>query len=44
MKAPAFPVEKDFHVMIILRAPATKPEQGKPTGWLTLIMRQLTGK
>jgi hypothetical protein len=43
-------VEKDFHVKDIIREPESKPGQGKPVelvppaGWLTLIMRQLTGK
>jgi hypothetical protein len=36
--------EKDFHVKVTIREPAAKPGQGKPAGWLTLIMRQLTGK
>ena len=44
LEALAFHVEKDFHVKVTIREPATKPEQGKPAGWLTLIMRQLTGK
>jgi hypothetical protein len=43
-------VERDFHVKDIIREPDAKPGQGKqvqlvpPAGWLTLIMRQLTGK
>jgi len=50
MEALAFHVEKDFHVKDIIREPGAKPGQGKPVeltppaGWLTLIMRQLTGK
>jgi hypothetical protein len=50
MEALAFHVEKDFHVKDIIREPESKPGQGKPVelvppaGWLTLIMRQLTGK
>jgi hypothetical protein len=44
MEALAFNVEKDFHVKVTFREPKAKPEQGKPAGWLTLIMRQLTGK
>ena len=43
-------VEKDFHVKDIIREPGAKPGQGKPVslqppaGWLTLTIRQLTGK
>jgi hypothetical protein len=43
-------VEKDFHVKDIIRDPGAKPGQGKqvslvpPAGWLTLFVRQLTGK
>ena len=43
-------VEKDFHVKDIIRDPGAKPGQGKqvsllpPAGWLTLVVRQLTGK
>jgi hypothetical protein len=44
MESLAFNVEKDFHVKVTIREPKAKPEQGKPAGWLTLIMRQLTGK
>jgi len=44
MEALAFNVEKDFHVKVTIRKPEAKPGQGKPAGWLTLIMRQLTGK
>jgi hypothetical protein len=50
MEALAFNVEKDFHVKDIIREPEAKPGQGKqvelvpPAGWLTLIVRQLTGK
>jgi hypothetical protein len=43
MKALAF-LEKDFHVQVTIRQPEAKPGQGKPAGWLTLILRQLTGK
>ena len=44
MKALALNVGKDYHVKVTIREPKAKPEQGKPAGWLTLIMRQLTGK
>jgi hypothetical protein len=50
MEALAFHVEKHFHVKDIIREPEAKPGQGKqvdlvpPAGWLTLIVRQLTGK
>jgi hypothetical protein len=46
-------VEKDFHVTDIIREKVEKGEKpGKwnavklapPVGWLTLVMRQLTGK
>ncbi len=43
-------VERDFHVKDIIRDPGAKPGQGKqvsllpPAGWLTLLVRQLTGK
>jgi hypothetical protein len=43
-------MERDFHVKDIIREPGAKPGQGNqvqlvpPAGWLTLIMRQLTGK
>jgi hypothetical protein len=43
-------VEKDFHVKDIIREPGDKSGQGKPVslqppaGWLTLTIRQLTGK
>jgi hypothetical protein len=43
-------VERDFHVKDIIRDPGAKPGQGRvillapPAGWLTLIVRQLTGK
>jgi hypothetical protein len=43
-------VERDFHVKDIIREPGAKPGQGKqvqltpPAGWLTLLVRQLTGK
>jgi len=42
--------EKDYHVKDIVRAPGSKPGQGKhvdlkpPEGWLTLAIRQLRGK
>ncbi len=43
-------VERDFHVKDIIREPGAKPGQGKqvkltlPPGWLSLVVRQLTGK
>ena len=43
-------VERDYHVKDIIRAPGSKPGQGKPVilkppaGWLSLIVRQLSGK
>ena len=43
-------VEKDFHVKDVIREPGAKPGQGRvvllapPAGWLTLLVRQLTGK
>ena len=43
-------VERDFHVKDVIRAPGAKPGQGKqvaltpPAGWLSLLVRQLTGK
>jgi hypothetical protein len=43
-------VERDYHVKDIIRAPGSKPGQGKqidlkpPAGWLSLIVRQLSGK
>jgi hypothetical protein len=43
-------VERDFHVKDIIREPGAKPGQGTqvelapPAGWLTLALRQLTGK
>jgi hypothetical protein len=43
-------VEKDFHVKDIIRDPGAKPGQGRvvllapPAGWLSLLVRQLTGK
>ena len=43
-------VERDFHVKDVIREPGAKPGQGKqvvltpPAGWLSLIVRQLTGK
>ena len=43
-------VERNFHVKDIIRDPGAKPGQGKqvsllpPAGWLTLVVRQLTGK
>jgi hypothetical protein len=42
-------VERDFHVKDIIRDPGAKPGQGKkvelspPAGWLTLLVRQLSG-
>ena len=50
MEALAFHVERDFHVKDIIRERDAKPGQGKtvelspPAGWLTLVVRQLTGK
>ena len=50
IEALALRVEGDFHVKDIIRAPGSKPGQGKqvdlkpPAGWLTLLVRQLTGK
>ena len=49
LEALMFHVEKDFHVKDIIREPNEKPGQGKaidlrPTGWLSLILQQLTGK
>jgi hypothetical protein len=43
-------VERDFHVKDIIRQPGATPGQGSqvqlvpPAGWLTLVVRQLTGK
>jgi hypothetical protein len=43
-------VERDFHVKDIIREPGATPGQGNkvqlvpPAGWLTLVVRQLTGK
>jgi hypothetical protein len=42
--------ERDFHVIDILREPGVKSGQGKrvapkpPTGWLSLVKRQLAGR
>jgi hypothetical protein len=42
--------EKDYHVKDLLRDPGAKPGQGTtvilkpPTGWLALLLQQLTGK
>jgi hypothetical protein len=49
LEALMFHVERDFHVKDIIRKPNEKPGQGKaidlrPTGWLTLMIRQITGK
>ena len=50
MEALAFHVERDFHKKDIIRAPGAKPGQGTqvdlrpPEGWLSLLVRQLTGK
>ena len=50
MEALALHVERDFHVKDIIREPGAKPGQGTqvdlkpPPGWLSLIVRQLTGK
>jgi hypothetical protein len=43
-------VERDYHVKDVIRVPGAKPGQGikvdlkPPTGWLSLIARQLAGK
>jgi hypothetical protein len=43
-------VERDYHVKDVIRQPGSKPGQGRkvdlkpPTGWLSLIARQLAGK
>jgi len=43
-------VEHDFHVKDVIRDPDAKPGQGKkvdlkpPAGWLSLVVRQLSGK
>jgi hypothetical protein len=43
-------VEKDYHVKDIIREPDAKPGQGHevrlypPAGWLSLVIKQLTGK
>jgi hypothetical protein len=43
-------VERDYHVKDVIRRPGSKPGQGikvdlkPPTGWLSLIARQLAGK
>jgi hypothetical protein len=50
LEALAFHVEKDFHVKDIIRDPGSRPGQGKevslvpPAGWMTLVIRQLTGQ
>ena len=50
IEALALHVERDYHVKDVIRAPGAKPGQGKPVvlkppeGWLTLAIRQLTGK
>ena len=50
MEALAFHVERDFHKKDIIREPGAKPGQGKqvdlkpPAGWVSLLVRQLTGK
>jgi hypothetical protein len=49
-EAVALQEERDFHVIDIIREPGAKPGQGKqvnlkpPTGWLSLVKRQLIGK
>jgi hypothetical protein len=49
MEAVALHKERFFHAKDIIRAPDTKPGQGKkisldpPEGWLSLIKRQLIG-
>ena len=50
MEALALHVERDFHKKDIIREPGAKPGQGTqvdlrpPEGWLSLLVRQLTGK
>ena len=50
VEALALHVERDFHVKDVIREPDAKPGQGKPVelkppvGWLTLAIRQLSGK
>ena len=50
IEALALHVERDFHVKDIIREPGSKPGQGKkvelkpPPGWLSLAIRQLSGK
>jgi hypothetical protein len=42
--------ERDYHVKDLIREPGAKPGEGKavilkpPTGWLALLLQQLTGK
>jgi hypothetical protein len=42
-------VERDYHVKDVIRVPGSKPGQGikvdlkPPAGWLSLIVRQLSG-
>jgi len=42
--------ERDYHVKDLIREPGAKPGEGKPvslkppTGWLGLLLAQLTGK
>ncbi len=50
MEAIVLHTEKDYHVNDYIREPGEKPGQGKtvklapPDGWLTLLIRQLTGR
>ena len=50
IEALALHVERDFHKKDIIREPDSNPGQGKPVdlkppeGWLSLIVRQLSGK
>ena len=49
MEALALHVERDFHKKDIIREPGSKPGQGTkvdlkpPAGWLSLVVRQLSG-
>ena len=49
IEALALHVERDYHVKDVIRQPGAKPGQGKPVvlkppvGWLSLIVRQLSG-
>jgi hypothetical protein len=49
IEALALHVERDFHQKDIIREPGSKPGQGTkvdlkpPAGWLSLVVRQLSG-